>query len=180
LFQATLTNVQAFLSVEKKNLRNNPIILHMRNENGFSLLEISIAIALMGILMVVTPLAVNEQIQRAQANTVKSDLSAVMTELSGFHLLNPDRAPDAQEFQTMLYAVLSDYTKTPALLQEHLGYLNSFSIWKDRNYYCVFAERTYGTNTHRYYYDALAGDIYEAEPTQECPQVLGRAPVMAD
>lgn len=145
------------------------------NENGFSLLELSIAIAIMAILTgIVAPAAINASIETAQKSAVKSDLSAVITALQGWHLMNPKTAPNATEFNQMKYEVLSDYVATPALLSSNQAYLNTIQFVKIGNYYCVEGSKTFGTKTYTMHYDGLAGDAYEGYcPTDQ----LGKPPV---
>jgi prepilin-type N-terminal cleavage/methylation domain-containing protein len=148
------------------------------NEKGFSLLELSIALAIMAILTgIVAPSAISNVMETGQKTNLKADLSAVITELQSWHLMNPSTAPNATEFNDIKYRVLSDYVATPALISQNQGYLNTIQFVKIGNYYCVEGSKAFGSKTHTMHYDGLAGDAYDgACPTDK----LGRPPVTSD
>lgn len=152
-----------------------------KNENGFSLLELSLSIAIMAIMtVIITPIAVNSALEATQKGSVRADLSAVMTEVQAWSMLNPNADLQRTEFNGILYSVLSEYVATPTLQSENLPYLNSFiatripSAGGDKLWWCVEATKPFGNKTITMYYDSLAGGVYDGN----CPAEAGKPPVV--
>jgi prepilin-type N-terminal cleavage/methylation domain-containing protein len=139
------------------------------NESGFSLLELSISIAIMGIMIgVVVPDAYNRSMVSAQESSLKGDLATVMTGLQGYHLENPSTQPQPQEFITIKEEVLADYVATPVARAENQTYLNSIQYVKIGKFYCVEGSKQFGNTYYTMHYDSLAGQANEGPcPTNE-------------
>lgn len=109
------------------------------NEQGFSLLEVSLAIALMALLTVVVgPAALNLALSSSEKATVKSDLSAVLIQLE----VEYDNAePTAIQFESLKNEVLADYYTNLEALASNQSYLDSISFIKNGTFYCVQAAK---------------------------------------
>jgi len=139
------------------------------NEQGFSLLELSISIAIMAIAMTVGLIyTAGDAILTAQKTAMKNDLTAVAIELSGWDL-NNTVSPSPQEFSQIKNRVLSDYLNvaTADELTANEAYLNGMEYVKVNGFYCVSGSRVLSTQTLTMNYNSATNKVTDGA----CPLV---------
>lgn len=131
------------------------------NEKGFSLLEVSLAVGLMAILVVVVgPSALNVALNASEKAAVKSDLSAVLLQLEIKHTNNE---PTPEEFNILKSEVLSDYYTNAEFVSDNQSYLDSISFVKNGTFYCVEAEKVISGEIVTFSFDGNTGITSESE-----------------
>lgn len=133
----------------------------VKDEQGFSLLEMVIAVAIMGILVTVGMLySAQNGITTAYKTSLKSDLTAVAIELSGWNLNNTE-PPTPQEFMTMKNRVLSDYlaVTNASELEANTTYVNGIGFVKLNGYYCVEGTKIFPSKTYTMHYDSATSKV---------------------
>ena len=137
----------------------------LKSENGFSLIELAISVAIMGIMMTTIMItAVPMAIGTAEKTNIRNDVTALSIELQGWHMSNPDTEPSAFEWEQMKLRVLEDKVDTD------LMYLQNITFVKLGNYYCVEATSTILNEEFITHFYGSTGK-YLDEP---CPVVEGK------
>lgn len=132
-------------------------------EDGFSLLEISIAIGIMALLTALTIPAVGVAMDSSRKAVVQSDVTAIAIGLQGWHLNNPYETPNTVEFTNMKYEILEDYLKTSDLQILNKSYVDGISYVKntETGKYCVEGTKVFPDgNEVSAYYDGAQGAAF--------------------
>lgn len=130
-------------------------------EEGFSLLEISIALGIMGIMIAVTLPSVGVAMDSTRKAVAKSDVTNVSVSLQGWHLNHPNETPTTVEWTQMKYEVLEDYLATTELENKNKAYVDSISYKKKGSYYCVEATKIFDDGKEvKAYFDGAQGDSF--------------------
>lgn len=135
------------------------------NEEGFSLLELAMAIGLMGIMTLIVGLnTIPTAMGTAQKANMRSDVMAMSIELQGWNLNNPNSEPSASEWEQMKLRVLEDEVNTK------LQYLQSMTFVKLDNYYCVEVSAEVNNALFTTHYYGLTGKYLDSP----CPLLPGK------
>ena len=146
-----LTVVQASLISVKADI-NNTMKKRFKNEEGFSLLELAMALGIMGIMtMIVGLTAIPTAMGTANKASMRSDLYSVTTELQGWHLENPNTDPSAFEWEQMKMRVLEDKVDTD------LPYIQSITYVRLDDYYCVEISKAIQNDPYTIHFYGLTG-----------------------
>lgn len=136
----------------------------LKSEDGFSLMELAISVAVMAIVTAIVGLtAVPTALATAKKTNIRSDVTAMVIELQGFHLTNPNKEPTAFEWEQMKMRVLEDKVDTDLL------YLQNMTFIKLDNHYCVEASTEINNESWTTHFYGLTGKNVEGP----CPVVPG-------
>jgi len=131
----------------------------LKRENGYSLLEITVAIVIAGLVLAVgIPAVYNQTVTTAHKSGIQSDVTAVGIALAYQY---PNTPPTTAEFTALKAAVLEDYITTET------EYLNSISFTQDSNQdYCVEATKTNGGTDYTFAYSTILNKAEETTCTE--------------
>lgn len=134
-----------------------------KREDGFSLLELSIAIGIMTLLTALTIPSVGIAMDSTRKSVVQGDVTAVAIRLQGWHLNNPYKTPTVVEFTNLKYEVLEDYLASADLQIQNKAYVDGINYVKntETGKYCVEATKVFPDGKEvSAYYDGAQGSAF--------------------